>query len=271
MPIDDLQFDALKKQFESEDLSVSPVAKAALGVVSLIPLPPPFDKVLAKLKGHLAADSLERIYLLFEALTNDVRKHDNEIRQMSDEGALRGLVLDAVCKAANTRVKERVKRIGLILANATIEAEPTDADETEEMMRIAMELSDGDIRLLQELIRIEGSLLQTRDHIPRYDAYNIWVQGSWGNRIDPEADSVFSKLESYGLVSRLAPPNNLNILAGYQNRYVLLVKGVRFVTLISEAAVTTARFGCCNDCIVLSTESADLPHPILAQAARMFP
>ena len=36
--------------------------------------------------------------------------------------------------------------------------------------------------------------------------------------------------------SRLAPPNNLNILADFQNRYVLLKKGLRFVTLIREAA-----------------------------------
>jgi hypothetical protein len=107
---------------------------------------------------------------------------------------------------------------------------------TEEMMRVAMELSDHDIEFLRELVRIESSLFQTQDHIPRYDAYTKWEQGRWGDRIDPEIDSVFSKLESYGLVARLAPPNNLNILADFQNRYVLLKKGLRFVTLIREAA-----------------------------------
>jgi hypothetical protein len=63
-----------------------------------------------------------------------------------------------------------------------------------------------------------------------------WEQGFWGTRIIPEIDSVFSKLESYGLVARIPPPNNLNIMADYQNRYVLLKKGVRFVTLTREAA-----------------------------------
>jgi hypothetical protein len=64
----------------------------------------------------------------------------------------------------------------------------------------------------------------------------MWEQGPWGTRIDPEIDSVFSKLESYGLVSRIAPPNNLNISADFQNRYVLLAKGLRFVDLVQQRA-----------------------------------
>ena len=73
-------------------------------------------------------------------------------------------------------------------------------------------------------------------HIPRYDAYLIWDRGFWGDRIDPEIDSVFSKLESYGLVTRLG--GNGNVTADVQSRYVLLRKGVRFVALIREAAAT---------------------------------
>lgn len=63
-----------------------------------------------------------------------------------------------------------------------------------------------------------------------------WERGPWGNKIDPEIDSIFSKLESYGLVARIPPPNNLNISADFQNRYVLLKKGERFSKLIQEAA-----------------------------------
>ena len=176
----------------------------------------------------------------------EVRKHEGEIRQLRDtktaeetqarEEVSRELLLDAARKAESTRAKERVKRIGFILANAVVESQATDADEVEEMMRVAMELSDRDIEFLRELMRIEGSMLQTQDHISRYDAHLRWEQGFWGTRIIPEIDSVFSKLESYGLVARIPPPNNLNIMADYQNRYVLLKKGVRFVTLTREAA-----------------------------------
>jgi hypothetical protein len=148
------------------------------------------------------------------------------------------LLLDAARKAENTRAKARVKRIGLILANAVVEPKPTDADEIEEMMRVATELSDRDIEPLRELVRIEGDAVRAQGRVARYDAHTRWEQGSWGTRIVPELDSVFSKLESYGLVSRIPPPNNLNILADYQNRYVLLPKGARFVDLVQSLAKT---------------------------------
>lgn len=57
-----------------------------------------------------------------------------------------------------------------------------------------------------------------------------------GNEAGGDLDSTFSKLESYGLVSRLAPPNNQNIMADFQNRYVLLQKGLRFSDSITSFA-----------------------------------
>lgn len=176
----------------------------------------------------------------------EVRKHEGEIRQLREartaeetrahEEISRELLLDAARKAENTRGKDRVARIGRVLAHGIVEAKPTSADEIEEMMRVAMELSDRDIVFLRELVKIEGVVLETQDHIPRYDAYLRWEQGFWGARVIPEIDSVFSKLESYGVVAHIAPPNNLTVIADEQNRYVLLPKGVRFVALIHEGA-----------------------------------
>ena len=246
MAIDDLQPDALRHQLEMEDLSTSAVGRTVLAVASKLPLPWPLDKAVEALKDHLVTDSLERIRLLLDTVMAELRKHDEEIRKLqksmtasaSDlrEETLRGLLLDAARKAESTRAKERVKRIGLILANAAVESKPTDGDEVEEMMRVATELSDRDIQFLRDLIGVQGQLLQTGEHIPRYQAYMAWERGPWGNRIDTEIDSVFSKLESYGLVVRIPPPNNLNISADFQNRYVLLKKGARFAALIQEAS-----------------------------------
>jgi hypothetical protein len=245
MPADDNPFDALERQLQMEDMPVSPVTKAVLKIGSLLPTAWPVSKAIEVLKGHLAADSLNRIHLMLETCVSEVRRHDNEIGRLraaataeesqAREEVSRELLLDAARKAESTRAKERVKRIGLILANALVESKPTDADEVEEMMRIATEVSDSDIVYLRELAKIEEPLLQAHNHIPRYDAHMKWEQGFWGDRVDPEIDSIFSKLESYGLVARLAPPNNLNIMADFQNRYVLLKKGLRFVTLIREA------------------------------------
>jgi hypothetical protein len=245
VPIDD-PLDALEKQLQMEDLPASPVERKILAVGRQLPLVWPLDKIVERLSGHLAADSLERMRLVLETCIAELRKHEDEVRKlrggMADRELQRrveafgGLLLDAARKAENTRAKERVRRIAIILANATIESKPVDGDEVEEMMRVAMELNDHDVDFLRELIRIQGSLLATMGHVPRFQAHQSWVQGPWGDRIDPEIDSVFSKLESYGLVARIAPPNNLNISADFQNRYVLLKKGARFVALVQEAA-----------------------------------
>jgi cell division protein ZapA (FtsZ GTPase activity inhibitor) len=245
MPADDHPLTALERRFEMEDLPTSPVTNIVLDIASRMQLPWPVDKVIGKLKENHAADSLERIGLMLTCCVAEILKHDEEIKQLRSENTsedpknreevFRALLLDAARKAESTRATDRVKRIGLILANAVVESTPTDADEVEEMMRVSMELGDRDIEFLRELIRIEGAALQTTDHISRYDAYLKWEQGFWGTRISPEIDSVFSKLESYGLVVRIPPPNNLNITADYQNRYVLLKKGVRFAALIRES------------------------------------
>jgi chemotaxis protein histidine kinase CheA len=245
MAIDD-PIRAVEQQFEMEDSSVSPVTKKVLSLVSLFPLIWPFSKLAEALKNHLASDALERIRLMLETCANEISQHAKELEQLSKtigeqqaqlrEEIARQLLLDAARKAESTRAKDRVKRIGLILANAVTEPKQADADQVEEMMRVAVELSDRDVELLQELVRVEGSAVQAKGRLERYDAHTRWEQCSWGNRVDPELDSVFSKLESYGLVSQIPPPNNLNIMADFQNRYVLLWKGLLFVTMIQSRA-----------------------------------
>ena len=111
-----------------------------------------------------------------------------------------------------------------------------DGDGNEELMRIAMELSDRDVYYLGELVKLEGDNVRTSGRLERYNAHTRWERGPWGTRPDGELDSIFSKLESYGLVSRLAPPNNQNIMADFQNRYVLLQKGLRFIDSITGVA-----------------------------------
>jgi hypothetical protein len=248
MAIDDHPFDALDQRFQAEDAFVSPVNRKILSIASSLPLPWPLDKAVAKTRENLGADSTERINLMLQTLKDEVRKRENAIRSLRESlrsqdeerrtETLKELLLDGARKAESTRDQERVKRVGLILANALVEPKPPDADETEEMMRVATDLSDREIEYLRELIRIEGRMLETQDHIPRYSAHSIWEQGFWGSSVNPETDSVFSKLESYGLVARVAPPNNLNIHADFQNLYVLLKKGLRFANLIWQASTS---------------------------------
>jgi len=226
-----------------EDRAVSPVSKIVLHIASFIPSIWPFDKLLLKLKECIAADSAHKVRVMVETCMNQVRKLEKEISairaNLSEqevqhrEDIAKDLLVEATRKSINTRAIERVRRIGVILANAMAEPQ-IDSDEVEEMMRIAMEVSDNDLVYFRELAKLEAPNLAGTDHIDRYSAYTIWPKGFWGDRVDNTLDSVFSKLESYGLVSRVAPPNNLNIHADFQNMYVLLKKGERFFTFLQE-------------------------------------
>jgi len=240
--IDDNPISSLQHQFKMEDLSTSPLAEMVANIVGKLPLPEPFKKAADFLAGHLQKQSEERVHLLLQTVADETVKCGVELDRLKksvDENSERTkpevmaeLLMDATRKAQSTRAKDRVQRIGLILFNAIAEPKLADSDEVEEMMRVAMEISDRDIYFLKELVKIEGNLLDGRDHVPRYDAHTAWINGFWGDRVVPEVDSVFQKLESYGLVTRLAPPNNMNIMADIQNRYVLLPKGMRFVNLV---------------------------------------
>jgi hypothetical protein len=241
--IDDNPIKAVKRQFEIEALGTSPVTERIAELASSVPLPPILGQIIGGLKKYLADDTAAKDRLLMETIAEEVVKHAEALEGMkatiteqqprlSTEEMI-PLFVDAMRKAESTRAEERVRRIGLIFANAVFEKQ-TDSDEIEELMRVATELGERDVEFLAELVRIEGGIVRNQGRIERYSAHTIWEQGSWGNRVDPELDSVFSKLESYGLVTRLAPPNNLNIMADMQNRYALLPKGARFVDLIKS-------------------------------------
>ena len=127
-----------------------------------------------------------------------------------------------------------MERIGRILAKSLVLVPFPKADDVEEMMRIAMGLSDREVELLNELVRVQGEMVRVHQRIPRYDAWGSWINGPWGERVDSEIESAFSKLESFGLVLRLVPPNTYNIMADLQNRYALFKKGLEFIQVVQR-------------------------------------
>src|SRR5579863_6086589 len=113
MPADDHPFDALKRHYELEDSSRSPITQLTLEIGSRLPLGWPFDTAFAKLKEHLASDSLERVEIMLETCMSQVRKIEDEIdvlkRTLTAEesqrraDAARDLLVDATRRAVNTR------------------------------------------------------------------------------------------------------------------------------------------------------------------------
>jgi chemotaxis protein histidine kinase CheA len=245
MAIDD-PLDALQKQLELEESSSSSISRKMIEILAASPKGWFLDAIIGALAEIGRADDRHKTKVLIDTLVSEVQRLNSKVEELQSnltpmefkvrtESASR-LLLDAYRKAMMTRAMERVKRIATILANGIADPRPLDEDEIEEMMRVATELSDRDVNYLRELVLIEGNIVRLNGRIDRYQAHMQWERGPWGSKIESQIDSIFSKLESYGLVSRIPPPNNLNIGADFQNRYVLLSKGLRFTELIQREA-----------------------------------
>jgi hypothetical protein len=89
MPADDLPYDALQKQYELEDLSVSPVSRHFFKWLVRTPtaaaLPSPwdktFDKFLGWIKDRYSEDSLARVRLMLD--TVEYRRYQRTHRRMT--------------------------------------------------------------------------------------------------------------------------------------------------------------------------------------------
>src|ERR1700722_7132112 len=189
MPIDDHPFDALENRYKMEDVFASPITRKILEASSAFEFIWPLNQIVEKITGSIGADSIDRIRIGLEACMEEVRKLGAEIKRLQATPSspqesekrtetLKDLVVDASRKAESTRSKDRIKRIGLILAHVIVEPKMPDGDEAEEMMRTAMDLGDRDVELLRELIRIEGHILKSQDFIPRFTAHTEWEKGS---------------------------------------------------------------------------------------------
>jgi hypothetical protein len=243
MTIDD-PIKALQQQFQHEELFTDSVLRRLADLVVLFPIPTPIDKAAAAFLARIQSDRIEKIELLVETISEQLRRQEERLRSVEiNRGPAKvdfdmrwyELVIDGANRAERARSRKRIERIGYILANSLIRESPPEIDDVEEMMRVAVELSDRDVQHLAELVRVEGEQVAKVGRIDRYSAWMAWTQGSWGERIDPGLDSVFSKLESLGLVVRLAPPSNLTIQADFQNRYALLNKGLEFLSFVRQA------------------------------------
>ncbi|MGJ5816655.1 hypothetical protein [Paludibaculum fermentans] len=238
MPAAAHPFDALEDRFALEDSSSSPVTVAILELASSAPLPWPMDKVVQKIKAHLGADSLDRIRIMLTTCMDEVRKHGAELETLretmcaeevaSREAALRDLVLDASRKAEATRGLERVRRIGMILATSAIESKAIDADEVEEMMRVAMNLSDLDVLILKAAILIYDQETTTKSEARNSISARVWmaVAHQTSGISGDELASIGAKLQSFGLASRIEG------ITGDTDSFAVLQRGRRFTQYI---------------------------------------
>jgi hypothetical protein len=229
-------FDALEKQYELEKLSSDPVLARIAELAEYLDLPWVPGKGLAAIRSRVNTDRVEKLEVMVDAIKAEVRGHEDRVAALrADVDRLQEwypLLIDGAKKAEATRAPSRVERIGKILGTSLTITPFPKPDDVEEMMRIATELSDEDVHLLEQLVGVQGEMVRAAGRIPRFDAWSSWPRGPWGESLDGDRDSVFNKLESFGLVTRLAPPNNQNLYADLQNRYALLRKGLNFIRFV---------------------------------------
>lgn len=243
MDIDD-PISALNKQLELEDLPNSDVSRSLLTVAKLLPLPWPLSAAVVALNEQIENDRYERLKIYIQTISDAIRvirdRADQSDRRLNElENSQRTeqtcrLLVEGARRVGSTASNSRVVRIGIILARAVTEEKLPDEDEIEEMMRTAREMTELDVDYLNELVRIYGEIVKVNGRVDRYTAFQRWVNGRWGDRNNPEIDSVCSKLESFGLAASIPGNNTHNVMADIQNRYVLLPKGLRFAELIRK-------------------------------------
>jgi hypothetical protein len=250
MPIDD-PISALQSLNDSDERQHSPVsrfAKQFLGIVKRF-APPGTEIPLASIEaavGWLGQRAERNREELLDTIAEEMKYRGDQIerllatseehrRFMADE--VPGLVLYALRRAEQSRAKERIRRLGRILVHAA-EAGPKDgADYVEEMMRIAMEVTERDMVLLREVHRaFANSLAGGQGATPHATAIQGWR--SVAGRIPMTQGAAVScglKLESYGLVRR-AEDRSKNNLSDEPLAFGLLSKGKDFVEYVRSAA-----------------------------------
>jgi hypothetical protein len=223
---------------ESEERTRSPVSQYSKEVISLIgEFVPLLGQFLGGINGALDRRAASNRAELLSALMKRVQDHTTTLKQLvaESEDHLRffreefpGLVEEAARRAQIVRSQDRVRRFASILIHA-LEVGPRDgADFVEEMLRIATELSDQDVKILGLALR---AFDDHKARMPSSDsvvAANAWLDMKSGVSHD-ELESTGAKLQSFGLASRVQRQT------GERNTYRVLERGRRFVDYILGA------------------------------------
>jgi hypothetical protein len=245
MSIDD-PLQAAEDLIASDERQRSPVTDLAQDLVAVVKCIPgvrvfaaPADLVLRKLYQR---NQENRDYLR-DVLTEELKHIRDRLEHLSEEHRqffehdYMELVLDGLKRAENVRGKDRIARIAKILAHSAEAGTTKPADDTEEMMRVAMDLTGPDVAVLREINRAQAAILQWSSGIAPMDPVNdAWRDDPPKVEGMPPAAMVSAceKLQSFGLVTRVGRNNSKLKLS--VTPYGLLQKGHEFIEYIRGVA-----------------------------------
>lgn len=206
MAIDDLSSERALQRLQMEDLHRAPAAVTALPAVAM-------KAIVTLLTGDpsQAADLFtqcqeslesERSGYLLRCVIDDLKWFRGELQRLTQEQQVYlstdwvALLFDADKKARATRAKTRIGRIAKILCSSIRIAPTPPADQTEEMMRIATQLTDNDVLVLKEL----RDAADRYAHLPAHEMHTLPMPDIEG--VPPDSVlGICGKLQSLGLIA----------------------------------------------------------------------
>jgi predicted metalloendopeptidase len=150
------------------------------------------------------------------------------------------LLADADHKARSARGRDRVRRIGAILCDSAWKpGQPS--YETEELMRVAMNLADLDAKVLGELVAQQTPFFDRDSGRARFDDVNRYWAGAdrdgyqQRNRMpaltmgisEGDLQTACARLQSFGLVVQIDRSSTFGVLG--LPPFSILLQGIKFI------------------------------------------
>lgn len=200
----------------------------------LMELAPAKDESNLLYFANAVVEDVRRLY----RLTDDIRRIVEENLRKKEAGEV---LANATLYVPRTNVEARLQRLAHIFANG-VAASDLDPENTDDMMRAAVELKEIDIVLLRKIYDSQISLVTRQMRSPGI-APSGWhgeIQQVWGdfaNRggLNPQEHlkyrSSLSRLASFGLIQQVDITNTYGVGLDI---YALLVEGKTFCERIQE-------------------------------------
>lgn len=231
MPSDD-ELSAIKFLNDSEERGRSPTAKFAKDAVAAVSaILPGTGIALGAIVNMLDRREASNREELLSALLTRVRENSSDLVRLTAQSEdharffkeeFPGLVVEAVRRSETVRSKKRIRRFAAILTHSLEVGHKDGGDYVEEMLRIATELSDWDVKVLDAALR---QFAKERAQTPEGEnsiAARAWLRMQSGISGD-ELASIGAKLQSFGLTTRIEG------ITGDTNSYRVLERGKRFI------------------------------------------
>ncbi len=189
---------------------------------------PKFEKLAFDVIQKNSRDNLAN---LFESLVQDVERIDLRLEAFESADrvareALNELISEAVARAAESKNKDRVRRIARVLANA-FRSQHYELER--ELIDAAVQISESDAYILGVMMKHQGTSVKTASGIADINvASDTWKKMQDDNKEfrDPHIHVSCARLQGQGLIIRMdRKPTALDLAT---NAYSLTTFGVQF-------------------------------------------